>query len=112
LDYSLDYIIDDSRRVFKPRSESTLRSTICQCRSEKIQSLVPFRETYPPKGIKIDGLNWAYLTMGRGQEIILFLPFLNELSSIHMSKSHMGGRFHCVIEPFMTPDVQSLGIPV
>jgi maspardin len=212
---------------------------------KKIQSLVSFRETYPSKGIDVDGFKWDYLTMGRGKEIILFLhgmtgsydiwwqqmealkddfriisvtypplnslekmrkgiwavmdqekvdqfnlvgtslggyfaqylvardpdhirsavfsntfppnkiiaqknkimglalrflpewlvinffrgsfknsiyptsgndeftlAFLNELSSIHMRKSHMLGRFHCVIEPFMTPDVQSLDIPV
>lgn len=92
-----------------------------------------FANTFPPNKIiaeknKITGLalpllsEWLVINFFRGSFKNSIYPtsgndeftlaFLNELSSIHMRKSHMLGRFHCVIEPFMTPDVQSLGIPV
>jgi len=39
----------------------------------KIQSLVSFREAYPPKVIDVDGFKWDYCAIGQGKEIILFL---------------------------------------
>jgi maspardin len=53
--------------------------------------------------------NSIYPTSGEDE---FTLAFLNELSSIHMNKSQMVGRFRCILEPFMAPNVQSLGIPV
>jgi maspardin len=40
---------------------------------ETTQSLVSFRETYPPKAVYVDGTNWDYVIVGSGQETILFL---------------------------------------
>lgn len=37
------------------------------------QSLLSFRETYPTKAVYVDGIEWDYVTVGSGQESILFL---------------------------------------
>ena len=37
------------------------------------RSLVSFRETYPTKAVYVDGIEWDYVTVGSGQETILFL---------------------------------------
>lgn len=92
-----------------------------------------FANTFPPNKMiaeknKITGLalpllpEWLVINFFRGSfknsiyptsgQDEFTLAFLNELSRTQMSKSHMVGRFHCLIEPFMRPDVQSLGIPV
>ena len=40
------------------------------------------------------------------------LAFLNEISYGRMSKAQVVGRYRAVIEPFVAPDVQVLGVPV
>ncbi len=42
----------------------------------------------------------------------LTLAFLNEIGSGRMSKAQVVGRYRCVVQPFVAPNVQSLGIPV
>ncbi|MBK8420792.1 alpha/beta hydrolase [Candidatus Villigracilis saccharophilus] len=42
----------------------------------------------------------------------LTLAFLNEISYGRMSKAQVVGRFHCVVEKFEAPDLNTLGIPV
>jgi maspardin len=40
------------------------------------------------------------------------LAFLNEISDGRLSKAQVVGRYRCVVEPFVPPKVQVLGIPV
>ena len=42
----------------------------------------------------------------------LTLAFLNEISYGRMSKAQVVGRFHCVVEKFEAPELNTLGIPV
>jgi len=42
----------------------------------------------------------------------LTLAFLNEISYGRMSKAQVVGRFHCVVEKFEAPDLNTLEIPV
>ena len=42
----------------------------------------------------------------------LTLAFLNEISYGRMSKAQVVGRFHCVVEKFEAPDLNTLRIPV
>ena len=42
----------------------------------------------------------------------LTLAFLNEISYGRMSKAQVVGRFHCVVEKFESPDLNTLEIPV
>ena len=42
----------------------------------------------------------------------LTLAFLNEISYGRMSKAQVVGRFHCVVEKFEVPDLNTLRIPV
>ena len=42
----------------------------------------------------------------------LTLAFLNEISYGKMSKTQVVGRFHCVVEKFEAPDLNTLQIPV
>ena len=42
----------------------------------------------------------------------LTLAFLNEISFGRMSKAQVVGRFHCVVEKFEAPDLNTLQIPV
>jgi maspardin len=53
--------------------------------------------------------NSIYPTSGNDE---FTLAFLNEISSGLMSKAQVVGRYHCVVEPFVAPKVQALGIPV
>jgi len=42
----------------------------------------------------------------------LTLAYLREMSYGRMSKSQVEARYHCVIEPFAPPDIETLGLPV
>lgn len=42
----------------------------------------------------------------------LTLAFLNEIGYGRMTKSQVVGRYRSVVEPFVAPDVQKLGVPV
>ena len=44
-----------------------------QVNPETANSLVDFREVYPPKSIDVGGIEWTYLSLGDGPETILFL---------------------------------------
>jgi maspardin len=37
------------------------------------QSLLSFRQDHPPKQLDVNGATWSYLSLGRGEEIVLFL---------------------------------------
>ena len=42
----------------------------------------------------------------------LTLAFLNEIGSGRMTRAQVVGRYRCVVEPFVAPRVQELGIPI
>ncbi len=39
----------------------------------EVESLSAFRSAYPPKSIDVNGTSWEYVSMGTGDETILFL---------------------------------------
>jgi pimeloyl-ACP methyl ester carboxylesterase len=38
-----------------------------------LSSLTNFRQSYPPKSIEVDGIQWLYLSLGDGPKTVLFL---------------------------------------
>lgn len=44
-----------------------------QVEPDLVASLQDFRQQHPPKYYNVDGLDWEYVVLGRGEEAILFL---------------------------------------
>jgi maspardin len=58
---------------FIPVPRVPLAQLYAKANPETTRSLVSFRETYPPKAVYVDGIKWDYVSIGNGQETILFL---------------------------------------
>lgn len=79
-------------------------------KNKTIGAALPFL----PEWLVIDVLrgsfaNSVYPASGNDE---LTLAFLNEISYGRMSKAQVVGRFHCVVEKFDAPDVETSRIPV
>ena len=56
-----------------PGKRVSFEELYVQVDPETTNSLVDFREGYPPKNIEVSGIEWTYLSLGHGPETILFL---------------------------------------
>ncbi|MBC8505832.1 MAG: alpha/beta hydrolase [Anaerolineales bacterium] len=79
-------------------------------KNKTIGMLLPFLPEWLVMNVFRGSFEGDVYTASGNSELVL--AYLLEQSYGRMSKAQVVGRFHCVVDPFTAPDVETLGVPV
>jgi len=79
-------------------------------KNKTIGALLPYLPEWLVMNVLRGSFEGAVYSASGNSELVL--AYLLEQSYGRMSKAQVEDRFHCVVDPFIAPDIESLGIPV